>query len=266
MVTQMDRLAEEERAPKESGLPDNLKGNRRGLSGSLGAASGPLIDKAQLPARYMWCQVDVRCNMARRTLHFCIKWSASLQPDQAEERGGAFAAAWGIELPAAVRPCVHLYYAKDAVRLEAHSTLPGGQACRPPSPRGSSRPISPGGRLPSTPTTPRLASPSRSLYSDVSSRVDSKMLHTSLVGIPRQGTRDFTRSLRHMRPASPRRKMSPRRAASPRPDPRNGFGEDLETARAMAQLAISVQTEADLTAADAPPSEPAGLNISRRDR
>ena len=71
---------------------------------------------------------------------------------------------------------------------------------------------------------------------------------------------------RLMRPASPRRKMSPRRAASPRPDPRNGFGEDLETARAMAQLAISVQTEADLTAADAPPSEPAGLNISRRDR
>ena len=56
------------------------------------------------------------------------------------------------------------------------------------------------------------------------------------------------------------------RVASPRPDPRNGFGEDLETARAMAQLAISVQTEADLTAADAPPSEPAGLNISRRDR
>ena len=73
------------------------------------------------------CKVHVRCNMARRSLELCIDGGG-----QTDQVGGHFVYAWGVDLPPAVRACVHMYYAKD-VRAAATSTSPWprlGLACR----------------------------------------------------------------------------------------------------------------------------------------
>jgi hypothetical protein len=112
--------------------------------------------------------------------------------------------------------------------------------------------------------------------------------HTPLLGGARHGTHEFTRSLRHHRPPSPRRTASPtsrrpssrpaspRRATSPREERRKASSEheEADVAHASAQMALSVLTEGEMrAAADAPGgggvrsgAAQEGLDISRRDR
>ena len=39
----------------------------------------PLIDQSELPPRYMGCRVELRCNMARRTLQYCVRWKSAVR-------------------------------------------------------------------------------------------------------------------------------------------------------------------------------------------
>lgn len=86
--------------------------------------SEPLLEKDYLPSRCMGIRVEIRVNLALRTLHFHI--SAGGQLD-----GGRISGFWeapAVALPDAVRPCVHMYYQGDAVRLCGHARLPNAGA------------------------------------------------------------------------------------------------------------------------------------------
>lgn len=201
-----------------------------------------------------------------------------------EDMGGTFRIANGVDLPAAVRPCVHLYYKGDSVCLTNHSILPAAATHVPSATPRAGRALSApkGGALRQASPRPKKVTPrymnhytgdagddtrSRAHFRSTSPEKDkdgrpreagSQPHYNLLMGYRRDGAvYGYSKSLTHKRvtplhsttPASttPRRALTPERKAMR--EARNAGQEaPANVALASAQDAILVRTQAEVTA------------------